>query len=37
MKESRESLEQENAKLREEQEAWQNRIRSLLGKIENVE
>ncbi|WP_025673343.1 cell division protein ZapB [Salinivibrio socompensis] len=36
-KESREQLAQENAKLKEEQEAWQNRIRSLLGKIESVE
>lgn len=36
-KESREQLAQENAKLKEEQEAWQDRIRSLLGKIESVE
>ncbi|WP_116644841.1 cell division protein ZapB [Salinivibrio sp. HTSP] len=36
-KERREQLERENAKLRDEQQAWQDRIRSLLGKIENVE
>ncbi|MGL5334530.1 MAG: cell division protein ZapB [Enterovibrio sp.] len=34
---TKETLEAENQKMRAEQEAWQQRIRSLLGKIEEVE
>lgn len=35
--ESRDALELENDKLRADHEAWQHRIRGLLGKIEEVE
>lgn len=34
---TKETLEAENQKMRAEQDAWQQRIRSLLGKIEEVE
>lgn len=36
-RENQGQLEQENQKLRADHEAWQQRIRNLLGKIEDVE
>ncbi|MDG3084645.1 cell division protein ZapB [Vibrio hannami] len=37
LKEGREELERQNQQVREEHDAWQERIRTLLGKMENVE
>lgn len=37
LRESRVELEQQNQQIKEEQEAWQERIRVLLGKMEDVE
>ncbi|WED21654.1 cell division protein ZapB [Vibrio sp. JC009] len=37
LKEGREDLERQNQQMREEHDAWQERIRTLLGKMENVE
>lgn len=37
LKESRTELEQQNQKIREEQESWQERIRVLLNKMDDVE
>jgi cell division protein ZapB len=37
LKAGREELEQKNQQMREEHDAWQERIRALLGKMEDVE
>jgi len=37
LKGNREELEQQNQQMREEHTAWQERIRSLLGKMDDVE
>lgn len=37
LKASREELEQQNQQMRVEHDAWQERIRALLGKMEEVE
>lgn len=36
-RENRDVLDQENERLRTDHEAWQHRIRNLLGKIEEIE
>lgn len=36
-KENRDELEQENERMRVDHEGWQERIRNLLGKIEEIE
>ncbi|MBD1558443.1 cell division protein ZapB [Vibrio sp. S9_S30] len=37
LKSNREELESQNMKMREEHAAWQERIRNLLGKMDDVE
>ncbi|KLV05663.1 MULTISPECIES: cell division protein ZapB [Photobacterium] len=37
LRSGREDLEQENHKLRDDHQAWQERVRALLGKMEHVE
>ncbi|AJR07245.1 cell division protein ZapB [Photobacterium sp. BZF1] len=37
LRSGREELEQENNKLRHDHQAWQERVRALLGKMEHVE
>ncbi|USD65473.1 cell division protein ZapB [Vibrio sp. SCSIO 43136] len=37
LKGNREELEQQNQRMREEHNAWQERIRNLLGKMDDVE
>ena len=37
LRSGREELEQENNKLRNDHQAWQERVRTLLGKMEHVE